>query len=196
MTCIVGVEFGDHSVIGFDQLSASSLSSGHRRRDPKGWASRRSKDQPRFVFGATTSYRMLQVLRFHAEPPEIGVAWDLFNDRQWLDWMVTEYVPHVREQLAEHGFTKVESGREEGGSWMVGVAGRIFTVHSDFQVEHAAARYSALGCAASYALGAMHALASSRDGEALPQDIPLALRAAADHSPGVGGDIHLLSTDG
>ena len=48
-----------------------------------------------------------------------------------------------------------EKEAEQGGTFIIGVRGRIFIVESDYQVIEPAARFAAVGSGAPYALGSL-----------------------------------------
>jgi ATP-dependent protease HslVU (ClpYQ) peptidase subunit len=104
------------------------------------------------VIGFTTSFRMGQIIQYHAEIPDPAKG---CNDL--MEHMVTKFIPAVRTALKKHAYTKVDNNREEGGTFLVGVYSHLFMVGSDFQVGESLAGIDAVGCGADYALGAMAA---------------------------------------
>lgn len=148
MTCIVGLVDGGDVWIGGD--SAASRESGELtlRRDPKVF--RRGE----YLIGFTDSWRMGQLLRYRLAVPERPGSVELF------EWMATEFVDAVRRCLSEGGFAHIDNNVEEGGGFLVAVGGRLFGVDSDYQVGEDLSGYSAVGCGAEVALGA---LAATRD---------------------------------
>lgn len=145
MTCIVGLVHRGSVYIGGDSASV------------QGWTSRITR-LPKvfrtgpFLIGYTTSFRMGQLLQYgltvRARRP----------DEAEMDFMVTEFAERVRLLLKERGVAKVESNAESGGQFLVGYAGRLFSVQQDFQVNEMADGYDAVGSGAELALGAMRAL--------------------------------------
>lgn len=199
MTCIAGIEVGDQVVLGFDSLGAGSFANACTRRDEKGWRQEGKDGQPAFVFGATSSYRMLQVLRFHASPPKLPVVgdddWRSWDDDRWLRWMVVDYVEHIRKVLKERAVTTIENAVESCGQWLVGAeGGRLLSIGGDFQVERSTYGYNACGSGGYHALGALHALNATGGGVNRAEDLPFALGAAAEHGAGVRAPFHLIST--
>jgi hypothetical protein len=111
VTCIVGIECHDGVVIGGDSAGVS------------GWSLTSRADEKVFVRGAfamgfTSSYRMGQLLRYSGTLSEPD-TWDV--DR----FMVTSFVPEVRTIMRDGGFSRSTNGHEEGGDFLVGVAGRF-----------------------------------------------------------------------
>lgn len=149
MTCIVAVAEAGEVMIGGD----SAGSAGHHRRIR---ADEKVFTKGQFVMGFTSSFRMGQLLRYSlnvAGKPE---------DMDDAQYMSTWFVDAVRRCLKDGGFAKVSEGREEGGVFIVGYRGRIYTVESDFQVGIPTEPYDAVGCGIDYALGALHALRSTK----------------------------------
>ena len=81
------------------------------------------------MFGFTTSFRMGQLIRYALEPPEPEGELDRF--------MSTAFVDAVRACLKDGGWARRDNEREEGGTFLVGVQGRLFAVHDDYQVDEA-----------------------------------------------------------
>lgn len=176
MTCIVGLVHDGTVWIGGDSAGVS------------GWALTVRADEKvftngPFVMGFTSSFRMGQLLRYNLEVPRRTrrVSVDEF--------MHTVFVDAVRKTLKDGGYAKVESGREEGGDFLVGYAGRLFAVQSDFQVSRTRARFDAVGCGADVARGYLTAIAGT-----LPPEVACrrALRAAEQWSAGVRGPFRVV----
>jgi ATP-dependent protease HslVU (ClpYQ) peptidase subunit len=119
---------------------------------------------------------MGQLLRWSFAPPK--------PDTARLDrFMVTEFVDAARAALKAGGWAKKDSEQEEGGQWLVGVAGRLFEICGDYQVAEPTVGYAAIGCGGQIAHGALHATPTMPPRRRLQ----LALEAAAHHSAGVHG---------
>jgi ATP-dependent protease HslVU (ClpYQ) peptidase subunit len=130
-----------------------------------------------FLFGFTTSFRMGQLIRYALEPP--SPEGDLEH------FMAVSFIDAVRSCLKEGGWARKENDREEGGTFLVGVAGRLFAVHEDYQVAEAADGYAAVGSGEQVALGALYATAGT---EMDPGErVLVALRAAERFNAGVRG---------
>jgi ATP-dependent protease HslVU (ClpYQ) peptidase subunit len=130
-----------------------------------------------FLFGFTTSFRMGQLIRYALEPP--SPEGDLEH------FMAVSFVDAVRSCLKEGGWARKDNEREEGGTFLVGVAGRLFAVHEDYQVAEAADGYAAVGSGEQVALGALYATA---DTDMEPGErVLVALRAAERFNAGVRG---------
>lgn len=136
-----------------------------------------------YVMGFTSSFRMGQLLRYALKAPE--------PDGDLEGFMATTFIDAVRGCLREGGWMKKENEREDGGTFLVGVHGRLFRIGDDFQVGEAADGYAAVGCGYELALGALYATARSR--MAPQRRLRLALEAAERFSAGVRGPFVYLS---
>lgn len=175
MTAIVGLVHDGRVHIGGD----SAGSAGHQltvRADPKVF-----RTGP-YVFGFTSSFRMGQLLRHAFDPPAPTVDLDRFMATTWVD--------AVRACLKDGGWAKKDAEQEQGGCFLVGVTGRLFTVHSDYQIGEAACGYDAVGCGDEVALGALYATA----GQPPKRRIRTALAAAEQHGAWVRGPFVIVST--
>lgn len=136
-----------------------------------------------YVMGFTSSFRMGQLLRHSLKAPAPAGHIERF--------MCTTFVDAVRDCLKAGGFAASHHETESGGTFLVGVAGRLFQVDSDYQVGESRDRYDAVGCGAGYALGVLHL--SGRQGLLEPRArVRLALEAAAHHSAGVRGPFRVV----
>jgi hypothetical protein len=140
-----------------------------------------------FVFGFTTSFRMGQLIRYAWIPPEPPRApGDL--DR----FMATAFIDGLREALKAGGWAAKENEREEGGTFLVGVSGRLFQIADDYQVGESTAGFDAVGAGDEIALGALHATSYGR--MSAPRRLQIALEAAERFNTGVTGPFAYLST--
>jgi hypothetical protein len=130
-----------------------------------------------YLIGCTTSFRMLQLLRFSLAVPKRHPSVDLY------EFMCTTFIDAVRNTLKAGGFATREKEAEQGGTFLVGIDGRVFSVYCDYQVAENDDGYAACGCGESYALGVLHATAS---GGMRPEPrLRMALEAAEHFSAGV-----------
>jgi ATP-dependent protease HslVU (ClpYQ) peptidase subunit len=180
MTCIVGLRDAGRVIIAGD----SAGTAGHQttiRNDRKVF---RNGD---YVMGFTTSFRMGQLLAFALDPPKPPKRGDL------LGFMVTEFVDSVRDCLKGGGWASKDSETEQGGTFLVGIRGHLFTVESDYQVGIPADGYAAVGCGDDLALGALYV---TRMSDLTPEERCIAaLKAAERHSAGVAAPFHIVTTD-
>jgi ATP-dependent protease HslVU (ClpYQ) peptidase subunit len=169
VTCIVAVSDGKRVIIGGDSAGVS------------GWDMTVRADEKVFrvghmVMGFTSSFRMGQLLRYKLHVPDHP---DGMEDHRYL---ATHFIDAVRQCMRDGGYAKTESGREEGGIFLVGYRGSVWKIDSDFQVGRSVAGFDAVGCGADYALGAMAAMRGRPTVRVLR-----ALEIAAQFSAGVRG---------
>lgn len=176
MTAIVGLAHGGRVHLGGDSAGVAGYSLTVRA-DSKVF-----RTGP-YVMGFTSSFRMGQLLRWRLDPPEPEADLERF--------MATAFVDAVRETLRDGGWLRKEHEQEEGGTFLVGVGGRLFCLQSDFQVAEAADGYAAVGCGADIALGALYATSSGR--KPPRKRLRLALEAAERFSAGVRGPYAFVS---
>lgn len=157
-------------VIGGD--SASSTDSNiFSRRDQKVF---RNRD---FVIGCTSSYRMMQLLRFSFSPPDI-------NDKDIYAYMCTDFINEVRRCFRDGGYLqKYSDGDDKGGTFLVGYKNRLFKIESDFQVGESLNDVEACGSGMDFALGSIFSTEGS--GESINDRILKALKVAEFLSIGV-----------
>jgi len=149
MTCIVGIvdKKGKRVFMGADS-AGSADNDLVIRKDPKIF---RNKG---FVIGCTSSYRMIQLLRFSLKPPEI-------NEKELYAYMCTDFVDSVRKCFKEGGFIqKYKDGDEQGGTFLVAYKDRLFRIEDDFQVGEMFNGMDAIGCGGTVAQGALHILSN------------------------------------
>jgi ATP-dependent protease HslVU (ClpYQ) peptidase subunit len=178
MTCIVGVIQKGKTYIGADSAGCVGMDITIRK-DPKVF---KVED---FVIGCTSSFRMIQLLRFSLNPPKVYQGDDVFK------YMCTEFISAVRNCFKDGGFSKIDSNVESGGSFLVGYKDRLFSVRDDYQVAEGEKPYDAAGCGEPFAIGALDALPK----EMKAQDkIKKALEIAAYRSGGVRPPFIIQST--
>ena len=77
---------------------------------------------------------------------------------------------------------------ETGGTFLVGYKGRLFIVHSDYQVAIPSQQFAACGCGQDIALGSLYSTASRSP----LKRIELALKASQEFSAGVREPFHII----
>ncbi|HZK68569.1 MAG TPA: hypothetical protein VFC36_03120, partial [Paludibacter sp.] len=121
MTCIVGMvdKNSNRVIIGGDSASSGG-SNVFIRKDPKVFKN------GEFLIGCTTSFRMIQLLRFSLSLPE--VTKDIY------EYMCTDFINEVRKCFKDGGYLqKYTNGDEKGGSFLVAYKNRLFKIEDDFQ---------------------------------------------------------------
>ena len=170
MTAIVGLVESGVVYIGGDSAGVSGMSLTVR-------ADAKVFRKKRYVFGFTTSFRMGQLIRYSMTIPKPVGDLDAF--------MATIFIDALRECLKSGGWAAKDNEREEGGTFLVGVNGRLFAVYDDYQVAKAADGFAAVGCGDQIALGALYATADA--GLSPRRRVMSALAAAERFSAGVRG---------
>ena len=138
------------------------------------------------AIGYASSFRMGQLLEYKFSPPELRKC--------SLDhYLNTEFIDEVARVLHENNYASETNNVRLGGTFMLGVMGRVFTVQDDFSVIEGSASFAAIGCGYQYALGAMSALSkhSGSTGEDVAKE---GVSAAMKYSPycGVYGEIDFV----
>jgi len=175
MTCIVGLEHNGKVYMGGDSAAAD------------GWNIRLSTTPKVFrkqslLIGYTWSFRMGQVIQYAHDLPELAEHPDNYT------YLIESFIPFVRNAFRAAGFLKIENSQEEGGQFLVGIRGEIFTIHSNFAVLRAIDGFDSIGCGFAYALGAMRIMKFNGKTDEDPQiAVGFALEAAAYFSNGVSG---------
>jgi ATP-dependent protease HslVU (ClpYQ) peptidase subunit len=183
MTCIVGVvdKINNNVIIGGDSASCSDINI-FVRKDPKVF---KNGD---FIFGCSSSFRMIQLLRFSFKPY-------LVQNIDIYEYMCTDFINEIRKCFKDGGYLqKYTDGDEQGGLFLVGYKNRLFRVDPDFHVGEHLNGFDAIGCGADFALGALHIL--SEQDFMLPEEKVLrALQASEFLAMGVTRPFILISTD-
>lgn len=175
MTCIVGLEHEGAVYIGGDSAGVEMGSLAIcGRADEKVFVT----DSGEMAMGFCGSFRIGQLLRYALTLPAQKVGQDD------MTYLVTDFVDAVRAMQRDKGSLKKENEVDESDAgFLVGFNGKLYAIESDFQVGRAMDSYTACGCGAQIALGAMYATKLlGMD----PEDrIRVALAAAAEYSAGV-----------
>jgi len=176
VTCIVGIQHETGVYIGGDSATISGWTLELTGR-PKVFR------VGEFLFGVSGSPRVSGLVRHAFMPPPVP------KKAKHLDgYMVTEFVPALRAVLGEAAAEKKQhdvAGIDGNSNILVGIRGRLFEIHSDYQVTFQQTGYGAIGCGGDIALGALHVAT----GEDLPprDRVIYALGAAEAHNIGVRG---------
>lgn len=145
MTCIIGSIDKGRVYIGADSAGVAGLDICVRK-DVKVFK------VGKFLFGCTTSFRMIQILQYSFKPKPQPKQVDTHA------YMCTLFIDEVRDLFRKHGFLMNDKGVDKGGCFLVGYKGRLFTVDSDYQVGENQDGFASLGCGGDYAIGAILAM--------------------------------------
>ena len=179
MTCIIGAVDKKRVLIGADSAGVSGLNVSERK-DAKVF---RNKE---FIFGCTSSFRMIQLLRFSFKPPKITTK-DIY------EYMCSDFINEIRKCFTEGGYIqKEDGGQDKGGVFLVGYKNRLFFIDNDFQVGEMSRGFDACGCGEEYALASFKALEGSK--LTVEEKMLKSLETAAFFSAGVCGPYVFEST--
>lgn len=148
MTVIIGAARGGRVILGSDSLTLAGADKAIRTT-PKVF-----RLGP-LLIGVAGSPRVSDVLRYAGIPPFMDLDED--PHRQ----MVMAFVPWLRNIAGENGVLMSYEGQDvlQGHSnVLIGYRQEVFSVAYDFSTVTYACGYAAIGSAAPYALGAMHAV--------------------------------------
>lgn len=184
MTCITAIAVGDGTVVmGGDSATVDDrvLSIG-TIVEPKVWT------LGPLLFGACGSFRVSQLLRWHLTVPVPDPGCDP------LEYLTGPVVNAMRESLTIGGaLTTFQEDNTEAlteSGFLLGYAGRVFELYSDFGIGELTQGYGAVGCGWALALGA---LVATEGFDLTPKRrVRLALAAAERHSAGVQGPMTVL----
>ena len=182
MTCIVGMidKKSKSAIIGGDS-AASDGSSVTVRRDHKVF------EVGKFIIGCTSSFRMIQLLRFSLKLPEV-------KKKDIYEYMCTDFIDEVRRCFKDGGYLqKYTDGDEKGGSFLVAYKDRLFKIEDDFQVGESLIGIDSVGCGANYALGSLYS--TSEQGLSSSDRILKSLESAEFFSEGVRRPFIIYNTE-
>jgi hypothetical protein len=145
MTCIAGLVHNGVVYIGGD-------SAGTGGYDLQVVSGSKVFQNKHLIFGFTSSFRFGQILEYEFVPPE--KPWRDINP---MRYMVTKFVPAMRDCLKLHGYAEIDNSREEGGQCLIGYAGHLFCMWPSYQINEYADGYTAIGAGAQIAHGALFA---------------------------------------
>jgi ATP-dependent protease HslVU (ClpYQ) peptidase subunit len=178
MTCIVGLEKDGKVYMGGD---SAAVAGWHDMGVRPAKVFRRGQ----FLIGYTTSFRMGQLLQYRLEVAER----ERFSPTTNMEYMVTQFVPAIRELFKQGGYASIHDSQESGGQFLVGYYHQLFLISGDFAVIRSREDFAAVGCGTEFAIGAMsanlHLGPKAR--------IKNALKITARHSGGVSGPFTVMS---
>lgn len=150
MTCLVGWAGHGQVVIGADTATTSN-SDIRTRAEPKVFKRTVGADAVPMLIAHSGSPRASQLVRYALELPEMPEPTTGGAER----WLATVFVDGLRECLKGGGHARRDDEEESWhGMLLVGVYGRLFTIHTDYQIVEHPEPYSSLGAGQAYALGA------------------------------------------
>lgn len=177
MTCIVGYVEQQTVFLGGDSAATDGADHQVLLTTPKVFR------VGEVLFGCTGDIRMMNLLRHSLDIP-------LMKDD--LDrYMNIDFVNAIRTCFKEGGYAERRDEREHGGTFLVGLRGRLFCLDEDYQISEMQHPYNAIGSGERQAMGALYAV---QQVEMTPeQRLTLALEAAAFHCASVRAPFHIES---
>lgn len=107
-----------------------------------------------FLIGVAGDLRCSNIIRYCFDVPALSAA---CHETDPLDFMVTMFVPKLKETLKNEGYAEVSNNKEGNNSQMlVAYKNHIYEVSYDYSVLENDRDFGAIGSGESYALGAMH----------------------------------------
>jgi hypothetical protein len=137
------------------------------------------------LFGCTTSFRMIQLLKYELLLPEQE------PDMDDMSYLVSVVGKEIRLLFQEEGFSTVKDNEARGGEFLIGYHGKLYTMNCDFSIQQYSHGFHAVGCGAPFALGAMDTLQNWVD-DTPTQKLYSALVTAEKFSAGVRPPFHFL----
>lgn len=175
MTCIVGYVENETVFLGGDSAATDEADQQVRLNFPKVFR------VGEVLFGCTNDIRIMHLLRYSLDLPPITTNLD--------HYLNVTFMNAIRTCFQEGGFAERKNEREYGGTFLMGIRGRLFCVDDDYQVWETCDGYNAIGSGGCLAMGA---LAAIRHLAMSPQQrITLALEAAAFHCASVRAPFHI-----
>lgn len=174
MTCVVGLVDNGKVWMGADSMSASTSLYADTCVFPK------IVKVKGCLIGYTTSWRMGQLLAHSLKLPPI-------KNKNILKYMTKDFINAVLKSFKKGRWLVEENSQVEGGTFLVGIKGRLFRVQDDFSVIEGACGFDAVGCGDDIAKGAMFA----GDKKDPTKRITTALEAAEQFSAGVRRPFHI-----
>jgi ATP-dependent protease HslVU (ClpYQ) peptidase subunit len=175
MTCIVGLVHGGKTWIGGDSAGLAGYDL-EIRTDKKVFVNNG------IAMGFTDSFRMGQLLSYALKVPTMHDGDDLMR------FMTVDFINAVRLCLKDGGYAAKQNETETGGHFLVGHKGRLFHINNDYQVAEVARGFTAIGCGALSAIGALYAMERTLS----EMSVLAALTIAEKCSGGVRSPFHVV----
>lgn len=187
MTCIVGFCKNGEMYMGSDSLGSNSYGECSPYDNPKIFYKK-----PGFLYGCTSSYRMIQLLEHCLSEPEHVNGSD-------LHYMSRNYSFAILELFEKAKFAETKSNVSVGGQYLLGYKGNLYKVQSDFSVLKCSDPYHAVGSGGELAISAMYSQIEAY--KRLKKDfdpfeiIHTSLMAAEKHNSYVRRPFHIIKVD-
>lgn len=132
MTCIVAIKQNKSIFMGADSCG----SNGHNFAI---YPRKKVFISGAFIYGCTSSYRMIDILEHIFSPPARKIGYDP------AAYMRKDFIPALIECFKKSGFASISNSVESGGCFLVGFDGIIFEVQKDFSVLEIPKHGAAIG---------------------------------------------------
>ena len=183
MTCIIGYvdKENDKVYMGADAVGA----------DTSSWMCRTLTDSKLFkkgdmIFGATSSFRMIQIIKHSFEIPK------QLEDQDDLDYLCSTFIDALMTCFKDKGFARKTNDEVTGGTFLIGYKGNLYTVQDDFSIMKSVEHFESCGCGESYALASMKVLDENTELD-ITTKIIKSLEAAEYYSAYVRGPFKIIS---
>lgn len=127
------------------------------------------------LIGYAGSFRMGQLLQFKLESNRPTKNMDVY------EYLCTNFVDEIKELFEKNNFSKLVENEAIGGSFLIGVKGRLFTIQSDFSVLEYKEKFTSIGGGYQFAIASMETFEQLRNRYIkLPEDeyVGLALKTS------------------
>jgi ATP-dependent protease HslVU (ClpYQ) peptidase subunit len=178
MTCIVAVKEGNKIVIGADSCVTGSYET--LRGTPK--VVRKGE----FLLGGSGRARGNQLFQYSVNFPNICEGEEHYH------YLINTVTPLMRKTFTDHGFLRKKDSEEEtSNNFMLVFRGEIYTIGSDFFVNHPRDEYLSIGSGTHFALGSLY---STKELNMSPENrVELALEAASTYNGFVSPPFEIIS---
>lgn len=144
-----------------------------------------ARDQ--MVFGFTSSFWMGRIIQYRLVIPSLPDSPDV---EKMDKWMAVDFADAIRSAFREAGYLRERECRQEGGVFLVGVAGLLYNFDDDFHASRALPGFTACGSGVSVILGSLF----STDGRPPEERLLTALSAAENFTTSVRAPFTVVST--
>ncbi len=185
-TCIVAIVHGGKVYVGGDSAGVAGYNITIRA-DTKVFT-RKDALKNTWVFGFTSSFRMGQLIQYELAVPMVEP-----EEKDLHKFMVTKFIPVLRKCLKAGAWEGKKDNQAFGGTFIVGVLGKVFVIGDNYQVGQPANEYASVGCGTQLALGALYA--TGKNTKMKPEErIRIALEAAEAFNAGVRSPFKIVHT--
>lgn len=185
MTCVIGYLSGGNAY-----LAADSEGSNYASKDI--FYNRKVFYKNGLLIGCAGSYRAIQLLKYKFNPPMPEQIVDLPKTSPDAYYMNCVIADSIKAVFTENGFAEIENNKNNAVNSYILIMfkNRIYEVQSDYSIIETVRNFSAIGCGADHARGAMFVLDPAN---LQPEKkLELAIEAAKTFCPGVGGPVNIV----